>query len=144
LFVEEVDIGEAQPRQIVSGLREHYTLDEFQGKKLLVVCNMKPAKMVKVESSGMVLCAKNPETKKVELLSVPDDCKVGDRVLPEGVASTWTAVEPNAVKKEKVWEGIAEKLSTNGDFVACFDGTPLTTAGGSRFLAPTLPNAPIS
>merc|ERR1711920_251594 len=59
LYIEEIDVGEDQPRQIVSGLREHYTLEKFQGRKLLVVCNMKPSKLVKVESSGMVLCAKD-------------------------------------------------------------------------------------
>merc|ERR1712151_29029 len=96
LFCEEIDVGDPTgPRQIVSGLREHYTLEQFQGRKLLVVCNMKPAKLVGVESSGMVLCAKNPETKVVELLDVPDSCNVGDRVLPKGVQDTWVPADPS-------------------------------------------------
>merc|ERR1712151_723250 len=97
LFVEEIDVGEDKPRQIVSGLREHYTLEQFEGKLLLAVCNMKPSKLVKVESSGMVLCAKNAETKVVELLSVPDSCNVGDRVLPKGVPSSWMPFKPASV-----------------------------------------------
>merc|ERR1712039_925520 len=58
LFVEKIDVGEPEPRQIVRGLREHYSLDQFKGRKLLAVCNMKPSKLVKVDSFGMVLCAK--------------------------------------------------------------------------------------
>merc|ERR1711971_1429315 len=76
LFCEEIDVGEPTGfRQIVTGLREHYKLDEFEGKRLLVICNMKPAKLKNVMSSGIVLCAKNAETKVIELLGVPDECK---------------------------------------------------------------------
>lgn len=144
LFVEEIDVGEAEPRQIVSGLRERYSLEEFQGRKILVVCNMKPAKLQKVESSGMVLCAKNPGgTPPIELIDVPDSCAVGDRVLPEGVASTWAPVKPDTLKKKKIWESIAEQLRTDAGRTACFAGTPLVTASGVRFLAPTLPDSVI-
>jgi len=145
LFVENIDIGEpAGPRQIVSGLREHYKLEEFEGRKLLVVANMKPAKLVGVESSGMVLCAKNPESNIVELLDVPSDLVVGDRVLPRDVPFTFSPLKPEEVKKQKVWETIAKELRTDGEKVACFAGVPLTTEGGARFLAPTQANAGIS
>jgi len=145
LFVENIDIGEPTgPRQIVSGLREHYKLDEFEGRKLLVVTNMKPIKLVGVESAGMVLCAKNPEAKVVELLDVPDELAVGDRVLPRDVPFTFSAVKPEEVKKQKVWETIAKELRTDGERIACFAGVPLTTEGGARFLAPTQSNAEIS
>jgi methionine--tRNA ligase beta chain len=144
LFCEEVDVGEPSgARQIVSGLREHYTLEEFQGKKVLVVCNMKPAKLKNVMSSGMVLCAKNPETKVVELLGVPEDCKVGDRVLPEGVPMTWAPADPSTVKKLGLWEEMAKDLRTDAGRVACYAGKPLTTEAGVKFLAPTLPDSVI-
>ena len=61
LFCEEVDIAEEGadgPRQIASGLREHYSLEEMQDRKVLVVCNLKAAKMQGFSSSGMVLAAK--------------------------------------------------------------------------------------
>eukprot|EP00928_Gymnodinium_smaydae_P047058 TRINITY_DN31397_c0_g1_i1.p1 TRINITY_DN31397_c0_g1~~TRINITY_DN31397_c0_g1_i1.p1 ORF type:complete len:903 (+),score=195.37 TRINITY_DN31397_c0_g1_i1:63-2711(+) len=146
LFVEEIDVGEPEgPRQIVSGLREHYSLEQFQGRLLLAVCNMKPAKLVKVESSGMVLCAKNPEKKVVELLEVPEGAKVGDRVLPEGVPDTWKPMKPNLMQKKKIWESIAGELRTNGDRVACFAGTALCVGPEKkRIVAPTLPDAMIS
>ena len=59
LFCEEIDVGEeGGPRQITSGLRGHYDLDELQDKKVLVVCNMKASKIVGFASFGMVLAAK--------------------------------------------------------------------------------------
>ncbi len=59
LFCEEIDVGEeGGPREIASGLREHYSLDDMQDRKVLVVCNLKPAKIVGFTSNGMVLAAK--------------------------------------------------------------------------------------
>lgn len=142
MFVEKIDVGDSDgPRQIVSGLREHYKLEEFKGRKLLAVCNMKPSKLVGVESSGMVLCAKKDS--KVELLDVPDGCQIGDRVLPEGCPSSWEPVQPNAVSKKKIWESVAKVLKTDGSRTACVDGTPLVCSG-KNILAPTLPDSPIS
>jgi len=145
LFVEEIDVGEPEgPRQIVSGLREHYKLEELQGRKLLVVCNMQPAKMRGVTSSGMVLCAKNVEKGVVELLSVPDSCAVGTRVLPEGVPATWAPSEPAAVKEYTIWEKVAKDLRTGSDRTAAFAGKPLVTAEGAKFVAPTQADVQIS
>ena len=59
LFCEEIELGEeGGPRQIASGLREHYTLEEMQDKKVLVVANLKAANIVGFKSNGMVLAAK--------------------------------------------------------------------------------------
>jgi len=143
LFVEEIDVGEATgPRQIVSGLREFYSKDEFEGKKILVVCNMKPSKLMKVESCGMVLCAKGGG--KVELIGVPEGAKIGDRLLPKGMDAKWAPIAPEKVKKGKVWEAVAEELKTDKKKTACHAGVPLQTAAGLQFQAPTLPDSPIS
>jgi len=144
LFVEEIDVGDPEgPRQIVSGLREHYKLEEFQGRKLLAVCNMMPAKLRGVTSYGMVLCAKNPDKKIVELLDVPDSVPVGTRVLPEGVPSSWTPSVPEAVKQYQIWEAVAKELRTGADRVAAFAGKALVSSEGTKFLAPTQPNVEI-
>jgi glutamyl-tRNA synthetase len=147
LFVEMIDVGDAEgPRQVVSGLREYYKLEEFKGRKLLAVCNLKPSKLVKVESSGMVLCAKDMSTgvNKVELIAVPDSLPVGTRLLPEGCPSTWEPFKPEAVRKKKVWENCVELLRTDENRVVKFDGKPLTAEGADKFFAPTLANAVIS
>ena len=46
LWCEEVDLGEGAPREIASGLRDHYTQEEMTGRRICVVANLKPVKMV--------------------------------------------------------------------------------------------------
>ena len=55
LLVSQIDVGEETPRQIVSGIADVYSPEEFVGKKVIVVTNLKPAKLRGVESQGMVL-----------------------------------------------------------------------------------------
>lgn len=57
LYVEKIDLGEEQPRTIVSGLVNFVPIEEMQDRMVVVLCNLKPAKMRGVESQGMVLCA---------------------------------------------------------------------------------------
>ena len=57
LYKLSVDVGEEQPRAIVSGLVEFYTEEELLGKQVVVVTNLKPAKLRGVESNGMLLAA---------------------------------------------------------------------------------------
>lgn len=56
LYVESIDLGEAEPRQVVSGLANFVPIDQMQNRLVAVLCNLKPAKMRGVESKGMVLC----------------------------------------------------------------------------------------
>ena len=57
LLVLKVDIGEAEPRQIVAGIASKFTPDELIGRKVVVVANLKPAQLRGVESQGMILAA---------------------------------------------------------------------------------------
>lgn len=63
LYCEEIDVGEETPRQIASGLREHVAREDMEGSLVLVVCNLKPAKLAGFVSNGMVLAAKGPDGK---------------------------------------------------------------------------------
>jgi aminoacyl tRNA synthase complex-interacting multifunctional protein 1 len=54
LYLEEIDVGEAQPRQIISGLVKFVPVDKMQDRMVVVCCNLKPAKMRDVMSYGMV------------------------------------------------------------------------------------------
>lgn len=58
LFCEEINVGEETPRQIASGLRDYYSFEDLQDRKVLVVCNLKSSKLVGFVSEGMVLAAK--------------------------------------------------------------------------------------
>ncbi|WP_418746482.1 methionine--tRNA ligase [Frisingicoccus sp.] len=60
LLCSQVKIG-SQVRQIVSGIKGHYTPEEMVGKKVMVVTNLKPAKLAGVMSEGMLLCAEDAD-----------------------------------------------------------------------------------
>jgi methionyl-tRNA synthetase len=52
-----VDLGEAEPRQLVAGIAERYEAPDLVGRQIVVVANLKPAKLMGVESRGMLLAA---------------------------------------------------------------------------------------
>lgn len=56
LLLLQVDLAEEAPRQIVSGIAEHISCDELIGKSVVIVANLKPAKIMGVKSFGMLLC----------------------------------------------------------------------------------------
>jgi methionyl-tRNA synthetase len=53
----KVDVGEAEPRTILAGIAESYQPDQLVGRTIVVVANLKPAKLMGIESNGMVLAA---------------------------------------------------------------------------------------
>ena len=72
----KVDLG-FETRQVVSGIAKFYTPDELIGKKIALVCNLKPVKLCGVDSYGMLLASGEDEVKVVFL---DKDAKVGDRI----------------------------------------------------------------
>ena len=60
LLCSQVKIG-SQVKQIVSGIKGHYTAEEMVGKKVMALVNLKPAKLAGVLSEGMLLCAEDAE-----------------------------------------------------------------------------------
>ena len=60
LLCSQVKIG-SQTKQIVSGISKHYSPEEMVGKKVMVLVNLKPAKLAGVLSEGMLLCAEDAE-----------------------------------------------------------------------------------
>jgi methionine--tRNA ligase beta chain len=129
LYCEEIDIGDGNPpRPVASGLRQHYTLEQMTGKRLIVVCNLKEAKMQGFVSTGMVLAAKSSDGARVELVAPPEGAAIGERVYLEGVSGeSWPS---SRVKNKKVWEAVAPDLRTNDACCACWQGQPLLTSAG--------------
>ena len=74
LYILNLDLGN-EKRVIVSSIREHYKPEELEGKKIIVLCNLKPAKFRGVQSNGMLLAAESPESRceVLTLLTVMDD-----------------------------------------------------------------------
>ena len=75
LLCSQVRIG-SQVKQIVSGIKAHYSPEEMVGKKVMVVVNLKPAKLAGVLSEGMLLCAED-ENGNLSLM-------VPERPMPAG------------------------------------------------------------
>lgn len=78
LYVIKVNVGEKEPRTIVSGLREHYTIKELKGKNVIVIVNLEPAVLRGVKSDGMLLAATHEE--QCVLLEPDKDIEPGSRI----------------------------------------------------------------
>ncbi len=74
----EVDLGEPAPRQILAGIGKHYAPEDLLGRRLVVVANLAPRKMMGLESQGMVLAASDEEG--LSVLGVDKDIAPGVRV----------------------------------------------------------------
>ena len=78
LLCSQVKIG-SEVKQIVSGIKQHYSAEEMVGKKVVVVANLKPAKLAGVLSEGMLLCAEDAEG-KLSLLTPEKDMPNGAEI----------------------------------------------------------------
>lgn len=79
LIKMQVNAGEAEPRTIVAGIAEAYQPDQLVGRTIVIVANLKPAKLMGIESNGMVLAA-SPEGGVPTLISVDESLPAGSRV----------------------------------------------------------------
>jgi methionyl-tRNA synthetase len=81
LLCSKVKIGD-EVRQIVSGIRKYYTAEEMVGKKVMVITNLKPAKLAGIMSEGMLLCAEGPDGTLALMTpeadkNIPDGAEIG-------------------------------------------------------------------
>ncbi|KAK1175819.1 aminoacyl tRNA synthase complex-interacting multifunctional protein 1-like isoform X1 [Acipenser oxyrinchus oxyrinchus] len=138
LYVEEVDVGEATPRTVVSGLVKHVPIEQMQNRMAVLLCNLKAAKMRGVVSQAMVMCASSPD--KVEILDPPSGAVPGDRVTFEGFPG-----EPDKElnPKKKVWEQIQPDLRTDGQCIATYKGAAFEIKGKGVCKAQTMSNSGI-
>jgi methionyl-tRNA synthetase len=74
----QLDLGELGKRQVVAGIAQHYSPEELVGLKVIVVANLKPAKLMGIESHGMILAAKAGDT--LTLLTVHKDMTPGAKI----------------------------------------------------------------
>lgn len=133
LYCEEIDVGEDEPRQIASGLRPYMQPEDMEGRKVLVLCNLKERKMVGFSSHGMVLCASNADHTEVKLVNPPVDARVGERVTVPDFNFDCEEGLPyaeNKIAKKKVFESIAPHLVTNKYGLPEFLGRPMMTTAG--------------
>ncbi|CAL5353964.1 unnamed protein product [Camellia sinensis] len=147
LYVEEIDVGEGQPRTVVSGLVNYIPLEDMQNRKVCVLCNIKPTTMRGIKSQAMVLAASDSDHTQVrccriwdgvillqplprggvELVEPPQSAPVGERVTFPGFKG-----DPDDIlnPKKKVWETVQVDLHTDKELVACYKDVPFTTSAG--------------
>lgn len=75
----KVDIG-SQVRQIVAGIAKFFKPGDLVGKSVVVVANLKPAKLRGIESQGMLLAASTPDDEVLRLVTVDGDIEPGSTV----------------------------------------------------------------
>jgi len=126
LYVEQIDLGEEKPRQVVSGLVKHIAIEDMKDRYVVVLCNLKPSALRGVQSFAMVMCATG-EAGNVELLSPPEGSAVGEKIVVDGFPGQ---ADEQLNPKQKVFEAVAPELKTNDNSVACYRGVPLKTSKG--------------
>eukprot|EP00050_Salpingoeca_kvevrii_P006965 m.292928 g.292928 ORF g.292928 m.292928 type:complete len:567 (-) comp12698_c0_seq1:193-1893(-) len=137
LFIEKIDIGEENPRTVISGLVGKVEAEALLNREVVIVANMKPANMKGVKSEGMLLCASTDSC--VEPLDPPAGCTIGERVFVEGFPGD---PEPVLNPKKKIFEAVQPDLKVSSTHIACYKGFPLMTSKGPLKVA-TLVDAPI-
>jgi aminoacyl tRNA synthase complex-interacting multifunctional protein 1 len=125
-------------RTVCSGLNGLIPLEEMQGRKVIVVCNLKPVTMRGVKSAAMVLAASPRPTGDekedhghggpVELVSPPADAKAGEPVYFEGYEGKAEGV---LNPKKKIWETIQPGFTTTDDLKVKFDHSLAPTVSES-------------
>jgi methionine--tRNA ligase beta chain len=128
LYVEKIDVGEAEPRTIVSGLVKYQSEAAMQGRDVIVLCNLKPRAMRGVTSHGMLLCASNDDHSEVVPLAPPAGAAIGDLITVEGHAS---APEPPGNRAGKAYDRVADELFVDEEGRATFKGVPFMVAAGA-------------
>lgn len=105
---------------------------------VVVLCNLKPAKLRGVPSEAMVLCASTPE--KVELMQPPSGAQVGDRVTVEGYSGE---PAPECNPKNNIFGIVQPDLKTDDNLIGTYKGKPLEIKGKGPLKSTTLKNVPI-
>jgi methionyl-tRNA synthetase len=75
-----IDLGEAEPRQVLAGIAEHYEPEKMIGRKLVVVANLKPRKLRGFESQGMLLAASIGDEGRPVIATFTEDVPNGARL----------------------------------------------------------------
>ncbi|KAJ1607890.1 emap RNA binding domain-containing protein [Cryptosporidium canis] len=136
LYLEKIDLGEEEPRTILTGLVGVYDLTQKINELVIVVSNLKPRAMRGITSNGMLLCASTPPSSSdsfCEPVSVPKDAKVGELVFyndfkgePDTVLNTKTGKDPFAA--------VQPHYNVSDDLVCRFKESTMMTSAGPIFV----------
>lgn len=131
LYIEKIDCGDSTgPRTVISGLAKFVPIADLVGKKVIVVCNLKPSKMRGVMSEGMLLAASTTtdDVEVVELLQAPEGAVVGELLSIEGLPISTPDIQLKSKSALDAWKRVSSLLSTDSDRVGTYMGQ---SEGGS-------------
>lgn len=145
LYVEKIDVGEPEPRTIISGLVKYMKEDELKDRLVLVLCNLPAKAMRGIASNGMVLASSITSESgeaTVKLIDPPSGCVAGEVVsFADEVPQIIPSISGNRLEK------ILKRCKVNGDGIATFttqDGRELAFQTQSGSCTSTLSNSSIS
>lgn len=133
LYVEEVDVGEPEPRLICSGLVKYIPLDQLLDRRVVVLANLKPRNMRGIKSFGMLMAASDSLHENVELLLPPEDSIPGERIWfgsQDDKEKQPDAATANQIQKKKIWEMVQPHLKTDASRTAVLGPHPMRTSAG--------------
>lgn len=140
LYITRLDVGGGQVRQVVAGLRKYITTEELVNSLVVVVLNLKPAKLAGELSEGMILASSSPGRESsgeegnaavaVKPIRPSEDAAPGEALHLEGqtVEGSETTGHAKQLKGDH-WRKIAASLTVSGE-VATLDGIPLASRSG--------------
>ncbi|KAK9816500.1 hypothetical protein WJX72_001059 [[Myrmecia] bisecta] len=137
----QIDVGNGETKQIVAGLRKYYTSEQMLYRLVVVIINLKAAKLAGQLSEGMILAADAPKAGEpddtlVQTLQPPEGSNPGDQVYLEGGAPS--SEFPKTLKRD-LWKKLAPSLTVQGG-AATFDGKALVTSKGLVTLPDEMPD----
>jgi methionyl-tRNA synthetase len=105
LYVLKVDVG-SEVRQIVAGIKAYYSPEELKDLKVIVLCNLKKAKLRGIESQGMLLAADNAKEGDEEVVGLMTTlAEVGTQVAPQGAVISTKQIDYKEFSKHELLTG---------------------------------------
>uniref|UniRef100_A0A6N2KGY5 tRNA-binding domain-containing protein n=1 Tax=Salix viminalis TaxID=40686 RepID=A0A6N2KGY5_SALVM len=137
LYVEQVDVGEAEPRIFVAQ------------RNVVVLANLKPRNMRGVKSNGMLMAASDASHEHVELLHPPDGSIPGERICLDPLMTKLTfrsclSQSGKWIQKKKIWESVQPHLKTDDSCMAILGGEHFMRTSAGVVASKSLNNANIS
>uniref|UniRef100_A0A3B4A1Z8 tRNA-binding domain-containing protein n=1 Tax=Periophthalmus magnuspinnatus TaxID=409849 RepID=A0A3B4A1Z8_9GOBI len=139
LSIQEVDVGEAAPRAVVSKLGPNVQLDQLPGAMVVLICNVKARKLRGVVSKARLVCCSQSKD-CIELLTPPPGSTPGDRITFLNFPGEPDKELPS---KERVFERLQPDLCVDSKGVAQYKGCGFEVKGKGLCRAPTLINCSI-
>lgn len=100
LYILKVDIGEEEPRIVVTNIKSFYAPEKMLGRKLLIIANLKPANFRGVKSFGMLMAAEDMDMGGNSLLLLDPSCDVPNgTVMNSGLENTDSRVDMKHLEK---------------------------------------------